>query len=49
MKENWQACDTGEVGMRLDETLRLPVMLTQQGVEPCLSQLMLVQLDNSCT
>lgn len=52
MKENWQVCNTEEVGMRLVETSRLlesPVMLTQQVVEPCPSQLMLAQLDNYCT
>ena len=52
MKENWQVWDTEEVGMRLVETLRLlesPVVLTQQDVESCPSQLMLAQLDNYCT
>ena len=52
MKENWQVCNTEEVGMRLVETLRLlesPVVLTQQDVESCPSQLMLAQLDNYCT
>lgn len=29
--------------------LESPVMLTQQGVEPCFSQLMLAHLDNYCT
>ena len=52
MKENWQVWNTEEVGMRLVETSRLlesPVMLTQQVVEPCPSQLMLAQMDNYCT
>ena len=52
MKENWQVWNTEEVGVRLVETSRLlesPVMLTQQVVEPCPSQLMLAQMDNYCT